>query len=167
MLELDEALGRILDSIKHLPAEAVPVADAHGRFATKIGCAPVDLPLFDNSAMDGYALRSEDTLKARREHPVRLKLIGEIPAGTAPNFRVEPGTCARIFTGSPMPEGADAVVMQEDTAPEGEKKHAVLCFDAVKPWENIRLRGEDLKKGAKFNLQLQPGDIIEVSEKLF
>ena len=148
MLELDDALGRILDSIKRLPAEAVAVADAHGRFAAQSGCALVDLPLFDNSAMDGYALRAEDTVSARREKPIRLRLIGEIPAGTTPNVRVEAGSCVRIFTGSAMPEGADAVIMQEDTAADGETKDGMLCFDSVKPWENIRLRGEDLKKGA-------------------
>ena len=96
--------------------------------------------------MDGYAVRAEDLRGATREFPVRLKLIGDIPAGQAPKVQLTAGTCVRLFTGSPLPHGADAVIMQEDTRAEGHE--TVLCFDAVKPWENIRLRGEDVKRGS-------------------
>jgi molybdopterin molybdotransferase len=77
MLELEDALSRILGRISPLPAERVPVAESHGRFAARAVAAPVDLPLFDNSAMDGYAVRADDVRQASRESPARLKLLGE------------------------------------------------------------------------------------------
>jgi molybdopterin molybdotransferase len=105
--------------------------------------------------MDGFAVRAEDLSGASREQPVSLKLMGEIPAGTAPSLRLGFGECVRVFTGSPLPFSADAVLMQEDTVVDENDPQKILCLDAVKPWENLRLCGEDVKSGATI---LQPGE---------
>src|SRR4029078_2253717 len=106
--------------------------------------ANVDLPGFDNSAMDGYAVRASDLSQASVDQPVRLQVKGRVAAGENFTDRVEPGGCVRIFTGSLLPAGADAVVMQEDTipGPSGE----ILVGESIKPWENVRFRGEDVKR---------------------
>jgi molybdopterin molybdotransferase len=122
----------------------VPLAEANARFLTTDLLSPNALPLFDNSAMDGYAVRSTDLAAASASVPAKLRLIGRIEAGQAPKAEVTPGACVRIFTGSAIPSGADAVVMQEDTRTEGEN---ILITEPVKPWENIRFSGEDVKKG--------------------
>ena len=144
MLELAEAQQRILSAIRSLPGESVPLSQAHDRILADSVTAPISLPAFDNSAMDGYALRAADVSTASATHPALLKCVGAIPAGSVFVGSVQPGTCVRIFTGSPLPAGADAVVMQEDTQAASE---TVEVLDAVKPWENVRLAGQDLKKG--------------------
>ncbi|HSH92598.1 MAG TPA: gephyrin-like molybdotransferase Glp, partial [Roseimicrobium sp.] len=98
------------------------------------------------SAMDGYAVRAIDVAGASPENPRSLKLQGVIAAGSPASEKLVAGSAIRIFTGSPMPEGADAVVMQEDTRPGDDG--TVLVTDALKPWENIRLKGEDVRRGA-------------------
>jgi molybdopterin molybdotransferase len=117
----------------------------------------MDLPPFDNSAMDGYALRAADVSSARTEAPVSLRVIGQVAAGRTFLQKIEPGTCVRIFTGSPLPPNADAVVMQEDTRVNTDKRNEVLVLDTVKPWESVRFRGEDVKSGS---LLCQAGEII-------
>ncbi len=147
MLELEEARRRILAAIHPLPAEPVMLKAATGRILAEDLVAPLDLPSFDNSAMDGYAVRAGDVATASAESPAPLRIIGRVPAGDVfPNL-IEPGTCVRIFTGSPLPGGADAVVMQEDTRLDTADENTVLVLDRVRPWENIRFRGEDLKRG--------------------
>jgi molybdopterin molybdotransferase len=146
MLELEEARQRLFDAIQPLPAEAVPLSQAAERVLTGAVASPIDLPTFDNSAMDGYAVRSADVATGGPQSSVTLKLAGHIPAGTVFAGTVHPGTCVRVFTGSPLPDGADAVVMQEDTRTEPDQE--VLILDRVKPWENVRFRGEDVKAGA-------------------
>jgi len=145
MFELADAQERILACLQVLPAEHVSVAAASGRFLASDVAAPIALPAFDNSAMDGYAVRVEDVAAARNDSPVPLRFIGSVPAGASLEGAVAPGTCVRIFTGSPLPRGADAVVMQEDTRASGA---TVEVLDAVKPWENVRLTGQDIKAGA-------------------
>jgi molybdopterin molybdotransferase len=149
MLELEEARGRILALIRPLPAETVPLDEAAGRVLAEPVISPLDLPLFDNSAMDGYAVRSADLTQATASSPVGLKLAGTVPAGDVSMTQVQQGTCVRIFTGSALPPGADAVVMQEDTKRAGKTEKNVLFLEAVKPWENVRLRGEDVKSGSQ------------------
>jgi molybdopterin molybdotransferase len=148
MLPLEDAQSQILSTIKPLPAESLPLSKACGRFLAESIVAPIDLPPFDNSAMDGYAVRATDVASARRETPAILRLIGRIPAGEVFPGTCEPGTCVRLFTGSAMPAGADAVVMQEDTRCDQDKPGHVLFLDGAKPRENVRLRGEDVKRGA-------------------
>ena len=146
MLSLEEAVERSLAAAPLLGSEIVPLADAGGRFVASPLKAGVSLPGFDNSAMDGYAARSADLNGATTESPVELSCIGVIPAGAHPVDKVGEGTCMRIFTGSPIPRGADAVIMQEDCSTPGDD-HTVRCNDSIKPWENIRLKGEDVREG--------------------
>lgn len=146
MLELEEARKRILDCIQILPSESLPLACAHKRFLAEQISSRINLPGFDNSAVDGFAVRAKDLNSASRTSPVSLRCIGKIPAGEAFSGKIAPGQCARIFTGSPLPDGADAVAMQEDTQ-SGTKTDEILFLDSVKPWENIRFCGEDVKAG--------------------
>lgn len=157
MLELEEARQRLLDTIQPLPAEKVALRDAAGRLLAEAVVSPIDLPAFDNSAMDGYAVRAADVTSASAESPVELKLVGHVPAGAIFTGTVQSGTCVRLFTGSPLPGGADAVVMQEDTRVEASQPGMVLILDRAKPWENVRFRGEDVKQGAPL---LQAGEAM-------
>lgn len=145
MISLEAAQERILAALTPLPARTIPLRDALGRCLAASVPSPVDLPPADNSAMDGYALRAEDTGAASAEKQVALRQIGEARAGHGFSGAVGPGACVRIFTGAPLPRGADAVVMQEDVK---TKDGAVLFSEPVKPWENVRLRGEDVRAGA-------------------
>ena len=147
MLSLEAAQQRIIDSIEPLPPVTVPLADAADRFLTERLVSTVNLPGFDNSAMDGYAVRAADVSSASIDTPVALRLIGRAAAGEVYSGELIPGTCVRVFTGSPLPAGADAVIMQEDTRVDGGSATTVLMLDAVKPWENVRFMGEDIKVG--------------------
>ena len=147
MLSLEEAIERSLAAAPELGSKTIPLADAEGRFATSDTKARVSLPGFDNSAMDGYAVRSCDLKGASANSPVGLDCIGVIPAGTFPSDSLNNGTCMKIYTGSPIPNGADAVIMQEDCQTTPDACNTVHCNDSVKPWENIRLEGEDIREG--------------------
>jgi molybdopterin molybdotransferase len=148
MVEVEVAQTQIFSGLLALPAETVPLREALGRILAAPVVSPVDLPPFDNSAMDGYALVARDLRDAIASTPAALRLVGRVAAGEVSHQRVSPGTCVRLFTGSPLPEGADAVVMQEDTRLDPTNPNTILCLDAVKPWENVRLKGEDVKGGA-------------------
>ena len=148
MLELEVAVQRILDSLPSATPERVALDQAHGRFLTERVSSPVDLPAFDNSAMDGFAVRAVDLVRATADSPIALNLLGRVAAGEVFAGEVGPGTCVRIFTGSAMPRGADAVVMQEDTSVDPARSGVVMVLDGCKPWENVRLQGEDVKRGA-------------------
>lgn len=157
MLSVEEALERIQSALAPLPRQKISAGDACGRIVAADCSAQINLPPFDNSAMDGYAVVSNDVKFASAENPVSLNVIGEIPAGQNFEGRIVIGQCARIFTGSPVPEGADAVVMQEDTKREGEN---VRILDSARPFENIRLCGEDVKTGqplARAGQRITPG----------
>jgi len=155
MLELEEAIVKILALTPKATSELVTLPNAHRRALSKSIYADIDLPPFDNSAMDGYAVRASDVQLTRADLPVCLKLCGRISAGENSSNIVEPGVCVRVFTGSILPVGADAVVMQEDTleAQPGE----ILVKEPVKPWENVRFRGEDVKRGS---LLAESGEIL-------
>jgi molybdopterin molybdotransferase len=157
MLELEEALARILSVVPSVQSESIPLDQAHRRILAERVLAPVNIPLFDNSAMDGYAVRATDVQGAGAENPTGLRLRGRVPAGESFAGEVLPGTCVRIFTGSPLPYGADAVIMQEDTRIDPAQPETVLFLDSIKPWENIRLQGEDVKRGAPLG---EAGDIL-------
>ena len=139
MIELEEASQRILDVIHPTGEEIVALSEIDGRVLAEDLTAPINLPTFDNSAMDGYAVRAAEALTG-----ARLRRIGEAPAGTVFEGEVGEGQCVRIFTGSPMPAGANAVVMQEDTHVEGE---TIEITEGVKPLEHVRQRGEDVREG--------------------
>ena len=138
----------MLAAIQPLPSESVALNAAANRILAEDVVSPIDLPAFDNSAMDGYAVQAADVSSASAESPAVLAIVGRVPAGQTFPGSVESGTCVRIFTGSPLPAGADAVVMQEDTRLDVSTGNTVLILDRAKPWENIRFRGEDLKRGA-------------------
>ena len=114
-LSAREAALEILGAVRVQPPLRVPLDDALGGVLAEDVGSPVDVPARTNSAMDGYACRSTDVRGASRDHPVRLRVVEEIPAGAVPRRALGPGECARIFTGGPLPEGADGVVRQEDT----------------------------------------------------
>ena len=122
--------------------EEVALAAARGRVLARAVIAPLDLPPFDNSAVDGYAVRHGD-LDAGAE--TRLTIAGRLTAGSAPAAPIQPGQAIRIFTGAPMPSGADTVFMQEDTRVEGG---AVVLPAGLKRGANRRLAGEDVRKDA-------------------
>ncbi len=151
MLELEAARERILALMPPAQPERIQLAQAHRRILAAAILSPLDLPSFDNSAMDGYAVYAEDLRAANAASPVALQLIGRVAAGEMFAGEVATGACVRVFTGSPMPRGADAVVMQEDTRLDPSQPAAVWFLDAAKPWDNIRYRGEDVKAGAELS----------------
>lgn len=123
--------------------ENVPLKDAAGRVLARDVIAPVDVPPFDRSAMDGYAARAADTARATPSAPRALKVVGVAHAGDAPGNPLRSGECVQIATGAPIPTGADAVVMVERTRLEGSR---VLVAAPVAPGENVTPRGRDLRK---------------------
>ena len=142
------ALRRVLDAAAALPRPAVetlPLEKACGRIAAKALCARMDQPPFDRSPLDGYALHSADTAGASRETPVTLPVSMKLYAGDAPAAALPVGCAARIMTGAPLPAGADCVLMQELTD-SGEE--TVQLYAALKPQQNVVLRGEDIAAGA-------------------
>jgi len=148
MLSLEEARKRILAKLPSPVPETVEAREAAGRVLLTAATARAALPPFDNSAMDGFALRAEDTAKASSDQPADLRVIGAAAAGGWFAGEVTAETCVRVFTGSPLPRGADAVVMQEDTRPDPGNSQGVLILDRVRPWENVRFKGEDVRAGA-------------------
>ncbi len=150
LLPLEAALERILAGAVALPPEEVPVADAAGRVLAGPVVARTSLPPWDNSAMDGFAVRSGDVAGASAEHPVMLRVLGEVAAGHAPTRDVEGGTALRITTGAMLPRGADAVVPVEDTdADPGTAALPAVVRVAVppSPGANVRHPGEDIRAG--------------------
>ena len=122
MMSVEEALERILARISPLGDEHVGVVDSLHRVLAEAIVSGRDIPPWPNSSMDGYAVRSVDTRDAARERPARLRVAGRIPAGQPADRPIGPGEAFRIFTGAPLPEGADAVIPQEDVpAPQDVK----------------------------------------------
>jgi molybdopterin molybdotransferase len=124
--------------------EQVPLSSALGRILAASVVGALDVPHWDNSAMDGYAVRYEDLQGCSAEQPVTLTLVEEIPAGYQPQKTIQPGQAARILTGSMMPNGADTVVMQEETRREGDR---VTILAAPKPQAFVRHRGAFYQAG--------------------
>ena len=144
LMPLEEALRIVLESVKPLEAESVFLYDALGRFLAEDVPSDTDKPLFDNSAMDGFAVRFEDIKGASEDSPAQLRLIGEQAAGGEIAPGVEKGTAVKIFTGAPIPEGADTVVPVEFTETKG---NTVYIKKEFKKGANVRRRGEDVKEG--------------------
>lgn len=148
MLELEDALKQVLAAVPPPVLEEIPLSEASGRILTQPALSPVDLPRFDNSAMDGFAVRAADLVSASADRPAGLRVIGRVAAGEIFPGEVPGGCCVRIFTGSPLPRGADAVVMQEDTRPDPQNSGGILALEPVKPGENVRRQGEDVPRGS-------------------
>jgi molybdopterin molybdotransferase len=140
-LSVADAQKCILESVKLLAAEPAGLEQSLGRVLAEDVRANRDLPPYDVSAMDGYALRSTDLANI----PATLEVIEDIKAGDMPHKTVEAGRCARIMTGAPVPQGADAVIRVEDTLPLSEGK--VQINAAVKPGNDIRMQGEGMRNG--------------------
>jgi molybdopterin molybdotransferase len=141
MISEEEARRQILDKVTPLHERTVPLASALGYFAAEDYFARLPLPTFDNSAMDGYAVVASSCKRGQR-----LRVIGEQPAGRDKQLRVSPGEAIRIFTGAPIPQRADAIVMQENVTRDGD---AIVINTDVKPGEFVRRRGCDLSQGQK------------------
>lgn len=141
---VDEHLAAILDAIAPVPAVELPVIEARGAVLAEPVTAPVSLPPFDNSAMDGYAVLAADVAAAAADAPVSLPVIGDIAAGEPAVEAIAPGMCARIMTGAPMPAGADAVVPVEWT--DGGTA-SVRITKSAPPGHYIRRSGEDVTAG--------------------
>jgi molybdopterin molybdotransferase len=144
-LSVAAAQERIIARFRRLPPESVDLATAHGRTLAADAIAAVDLPPFTQSAMDGYAVRAEETAGASATTPVHLRVIGTHAAGDAPALTVAPGTAVAIATGAPVPTGANAVVRIEHT--DGGTA-AVSLQGAVGPGANIRFQGESVPCGS-------------------
>ncbi|HYH11804.1 MAG TPA: molybdopterin molybdenumtransferase MoeA, partial [Thermomicrobiales bacterium] len=158
-LTVDEAQERILASFRPLPATEVSLDAALGMVIAASVTAGGDLPPFDNSAMDGYALRFADTAGASNNTPVELRVMGQAPAGHLADTSVEPGTALRIMTGAPIPPGADAVIRFEHVIELARDRIAIPR--AVGQRENIRPAGEDARQGQPL---LVPGTRIRPNE---
>jgi molybdopterin molybdotransferase len=137
-----EAARIILEHVRPLPADRRPLRQALDAVLAEDVVSPIDLPPWDNSAMDGYAVRSDDLTRTETD----LDVIETIPAGRFPQKPLGKAQATRIFTGAPLPQGADTVIRQEDTAPGANGKVRILNPRDAK--KNIRRRGEDIRKGA-------------------
>lgn len=147
MLTLEQAQSAIIDAVRPVEkTETVPLAEADGRFLAESATAIVDNPAFDNTAMDGYAVNTQ----ALVDNNFVLPLVGESACGDAPG-ELKANTCMRIFTGAPLPAGADAVVIQEDIKIEGNPGNIKILFPhTAQPGQNLRRVGEDFRSGDRF-----------------
>lgn len=142
MLSIAEARSRVLATVPPVRSEEVPLALAYGRLAAADVASPVDVPPWDNSAMDGYAVRAADT----SDPPRTLRLLAEVGAGAVSPHPVTEGTAVAVMTGAPVPPGADAVVMVEDT--DRARSGAVRVDRAARAGDHVRRAGEDVAAGA-------------------
>lgn len=150
MITVEEAIEQVLSRIAVLPAERVPLLDALGRVLAEDVVSDIDVSPFDNSAMDGYAVRYADTRGAGPDSPVTLSVVEHIPAGVAPQRAVGNGEASRIMTGAPVPDGADAIVMVEHTrAMEagGSTGGTVEILAEASYGDHVRGRGEEVRAG--------------------
>ena len=159
MLTVEQARERVLASVRPVAPEDVPVGDALALVLARDAIAPHPLPRFDNSAMDGYAVRGADVTGASAQRTVRLRLAGEIRAGALGTVNVTPGTAVRIMTGAPVPAGADAIVPVEVTS---ESDGQVEVREAVEAGRHVRPAGEDVSEGevlVRAGTELGPGEL--------
>ncbi len=157
MQTADSAANEIVERINPLAPVETPISDALGLVIAIDITSPLDMPPWDNSAMDGYAARSADL---NIKPPFSLNIVEEIPAGSFPTRGIADGECARVFTGAPVPEGSDCVVRQEDTSRLTD--HAVQINDTRDAGRHIRRRAEDFKRGdvvLKHGASIGPGQI--------
>jgi len=146
MISVEEALLRILAEIKVLDTTKLPLSETMGTVLSEDIAAQEDIPPFDNSAMDGFALRSQDS-KQQDGGATRLRIIGEIAAGYVAEQQVEEGTAMRIMTGAPVPAGADSVIQVELTRNAGPASDWVEILHEIEPGNNIRPAGDDMRRG--------------------
>ena len=173
-LSVDDALDRILRGFAPLPARDVPLSESLGLVVAEDVLARDNVPGFDNSAYDGYAVRSADLARASAVTPARLRVVDEIPAGRVSPVTLQPGEAARIMTGAPVPAGADAVVAFEDTdrtdwgylgtdpRSHNSDRRVVAVLEKVDSGENVRPAGGDISAESvvvKAGRRLGPAEI--------
>ena len=158
MIPVEEALERILSRIAVLGDERVALIEALDRVLAEPVVAERDVPPWPNSSMDGYALRAADTGGADPARPARLTLAGQVAAGRLAERPLGPGETFRIFTGAPLPEGADAVIPQEDVTVEGT---SVRVPRALRSGDYVRRRGEDMRPGDRL---FEPGRALSPAD---
>lgn len=158
MIPINEARKIILDSVKPVGKEKVDLISALGRVLAENIYSKYDLPPRDNSAMDGFAVKAKDTRVASEASPAVLQLIEEIPAGSIPEKNITSRKVSKIMTGGIVPDGADAVVMVENTK---QLKNKIYIYSPVIKGENIRKKGEDIRKK---ELVLKEGTVVRPSE---
>jgi molybdopterin molybdotransferase len=161
--DVGEVLALLLSRVHPLPAEPVALVEAAGRVLAATVTAPVDVPAFNRSAMDGYALRGSETFGAGPYNPLEFRIVGEVLPGRDPGVAVEPGQAVRIMTGAPLPPGADAVLpvesAEETLASAGP---ALRVTEPVPPGRNVGHRGEDIEAGTvvlSTGRRLRPQDV--------
>jgi len=167
LISVDEAQQILLAGFSPVGTEFIPLDQVFGRVLADNISASLEMPPFDNSSMDGFALRAADVHSASPEKPVGLEVVGDIPAGVQPRFELNPGQAARIVTGAVVPAGADAVVPIEDTRlgrsePGSVAPPQVQVCRPVKPGDSIRPRGQDIHRGDLLitkGRRLQPQDM--------
>src|SRR5688572_26848793 len=166
LISVEAALDAILEKMRPVETETVPLARSFGRVLAEVVISEVNVPPFANSAMDGYALIARDSQGASLATPVRLQVVEYVPAGVTPTQKIVTGAAARIMTGAPLPAGVDAVVRFEETseyiAGEGLAAHEVLIYHPAQAGDNVRLAGEDIKIGQTLleaGHRLRPQDV--------
>ncbi len=166
LLLVKEAQERILAAFLPLETEKISLEKTVGRVLAEDICAQNDLPLFDNTSMDGFALLASDVTEAGVPTPITLAVVDDIPAGKMPAKKLRAGQAARIMTGAPLPQGADTIVPVEETdfnnrAPGTPLPQKVKIYKAAKVGANIRKRGDDIRAGEKI---LQRGQLLRAQD---
>lgn len=160
MIEMDEAVRIVLAHTEPVDVVALDLMDALGRTLAQDVRSDIDMPPFDKAMMDGYAVVGADVRNASRARPATLEVVEEIPAGTVPRMPVSAGKAARIMTGAPIPEGADTVVMVEDTVAEAGGTR-VKVLDVTGTGKHIALLGEDVRRD---QVVLEAGTLLRPTE---
>ncbi|NWG35605.1 MAG: molybdopterin molybdotransferase MoeA [Chloroflexi bacterium] len=166
LLSVDQAREAMLARLVPAGTERIPLAACANRVLAADIVAVQDLPLFDNSSMDGFAVRAEDTSGAAPASRVTLRVVADIPAGSTPTMTLAPGEAARIMTGAPIPQGADAVIPVEETdfhdRSPGTAIPPTISFEkTIKSGENVRRRGMDVRIG---DTVLRKGDLLRAQD---
>jgi molybdopterin molybdotransferase len=167
LLSVETARKRILNQFKPAMPETLPLAECGWRVLARAIAANHDLPSFDNSSMDGFAVQASDLNLAAPGSPITLQVVGDIAAGTKPTVRLSSGQAARIMTGAQMPDGADAVIPVEDTnfqdrQPGTPAPDSVQIFKSVKSGDFVRPQGQDVRAGQavlQSGHELRPQDL--------
>jgi molybdopterin molybdotransferase len=164
MISVEEALEKVLSCVDILETEEALLLESMGQVLAEDIISHIDIPPLDNAAMDGYALKANDTLGASGQSPRILRVIDTVIAGSISQREVTPGTAIRIMTGAPVPEGADSVIRFEDTDEarrQGSDTVEIGILCEVKPGLNIRRAGEDITRGATV---LRKGTVLRPAE---
>jgi molybdopterin molybdotransferase len=154
LISFEEALKTVLSYVKRTEIEEIKFDDAFGRVLAEDLLSPIDSPPFDRAAMDGYAIRGEDSFGAAPRNPVSLKIKKRLTVGEGDKesgVEIGEGECLPIATGMPMPKGGNAVVMLEYTKERGD---TLEIFKPVTPGRNVSLKGEDVKQGSCSKLMI-------------